>query len=266
MSSESSYDIGELLTQWPYDPRRLNVRVFPGLDGRQKLQLRCVMGLLQMDKSGRPDGQRPFGFESLLHYHGHELQNYRRSNGNDAGFYLTPEECGSLRFEMQLYAQRAASLLLLGDYPAAMRDSFHNLRIADLCRRFGLQSHHLHVILGNRPRMLIMRARARASLLLEDGRPRAAYTTVQRLIRRLEKIYAGRKRRLPYACLPDLAQLQLLEFRLRLKLPIERVRMLRKALERAIAAGRYREAARLRKQIAALTTDDGRPPRPVDPR
>ena len=42
------------------------MRIVPGDDGREKLQMRIDLGLLQMELDGRPDGQRPAGAESLL--------------------------------------------------------------------------------------------------------------------------------------------------------------------------------------------------------
>ncbi|MCE2967821.1 MAG: UvrB/UvrC motif-containing protein [Phycisphaerales bacterium] len=64
-----SEDIGNLLRAWPYEPGKLNVRLIPGQDGEPKIQLRLDLGILQMHTEGRPDGQKPFGHESLLEYH-----------------------------------------------------------------------------------------------------------------------------------------------------------------------------------------------------
>ncbi len=64
-----SEDIGNLLRAWPFEPGKLNVRLIPGQDGEPKIQLRLDLGILQMHTEGRPDGQKPFGHESLLEYH-----------------------------------------------------------------------------------------------------------------------------------------------------------------------------------------------------
>ena len=40
-----------------------------GSDGKEKVQLRLDLGLIQMEMSGRPDGTRPKSCESLLTYH-----------------------------------------------------------------------------------------------------------------------------------------------------------------------------------------------------
>ena len=50
-------------------PDEPQVRIVPGDDGLEKIQMRIDLGLLQMELSGRPDGQRPFDHESLLDYY-----------------------------------------------------------------------------------------------------------------------------------------------------------------------------------------------------
>lgn len=62
-------DISKLLNSWPYDPGKLNVRLITAEDGEQRLQVRLDLGVLQMHLEGRPDGQRPHGYDSLLEYH-----------------------------------------------------------------------------------------------------------------------------------------------------------------------------------------------------
>ena len=63
-----SKDIVPLLKGWDYEPGTINVRKISGIDGAPKLQMRLDLGLLQMEMSGRPDGVRPHGCESLLEY------------------------------------------------------------------------------------------------------------------------------------------------------------------------------------------------------
>ncbi|CAN5810163.1 hypothetical protein BH11PLA1_BH11PLA1_21200 [soil metagenome] len=66
---ETSWDLSELLRAWPYEPGRLNVRVIESADGEGRIQMRLDLGILQMHMTGRPDGQRPRGFQSLLDFH-----------------------------------------------------------------------------------------------------------------------------------------------------------------------------------------------------
>src|SRR6266852_6158024 len=54
-----SLDLNTILKDWPHENRAIKVRKILGLDGRQKLQLRIDLGVLQMELTGRPDGLRP---------------------------------------------------------------------------------------------------------------------------------------------------------------------------------------------------------------
>src|SRR3954449_3782421 len=71
-------DIAPVLNGWDYEAGAINVRKITGLDGREKLQMRLDLGLLQMELTGRPDGHRPHGRESYLAYFEEQLSDYRK--------------------------------------------------------------------------------------------------------------------------------------------------------------------------------------------
>ncbi len=54
-----SHDIEHLLHDWDFEPDQLQVRIITGNDGKEKIQMRIDLGLIQMEFSGRPDGTRP---------------------------------------------------------------------------------------------------------------------------------------------------------------------------------------------------------------
>ena len=54
-----SYDLTNMLRDWPYESGQLAVRMLDGDDGRPKIQMRLDLGILQMEVEGRPDGLRP---------------------------------------------------------------------------------------------------------------------------------------------------------------------------------------------------------------
>ena len=72
-----SLDLNSLLQDWPHEAGAIKVRKIVGLDGHEKLQLRIDLGILQMELTGRPDGQRPHNCESLLVYHQDEMLSHR---------------------------------------------------------------------------------------------------------------------------------------------------------------------------------------------
>ena len=61
-----SLDLNDLLRDWPHEPGMIKVRKILGSDGKEKIQLRIDLGLIQMETSGRPDGQEPQGLVNLL--------------------------------------------------------------------------------------------------------------------------------------------------------------------------------------------------------
>ena len=58
-----SNDIRRMMQAWSEDEPV--VRRITGDDGRPVIQRRLSLGILQIEESGRPDGLRPFGFETL---------------------------------------------------------------------------------------------------------------------------------------------------------------------------------------------------------
>lgn len=61
-------DLTAILNDWPHEPGKISARLLEGPDGLELIQVRIDLGILQMHADGRPDGQRPNGFESLLDY------------------------------------------------------------------------------------------------------------------------------------------------------------------------------------------------------
>src|SRR5690349_24903909 len=95
-----SKDITPVLRGWDYEPGTINVRKVSGIDGSPKLQMRQDLGLLQMELTGRPDGRRPHGYESLLEYFETQLADHRcPHHRSEVSFHLTHHQCQSLRDE-----------------------------------------------------------------------------------------------------------------------------------------------------------------------
>ena len=81
-----SFDISHYLEQWEYQPGQVVVRKFVGKDGREKIQLRVDLGLLQMNATGRPDGKLPFGHESLYEHFQNRLRLHLEGTSAEAPF------------------------------------------------------------------------------------------------------------------------------------------------------------------------------------
>jgi len=68
VSFAMSLDLNSILKDWPHENGSIKVRKIAGLDGREKLQLRGDLGVLQMELAGRPDGRPPHNCEFVMEY------------------------------------------------------------------------------------------------------------------------------------------------------------------------------------------------------
>ena len=64
----SPRDIDTLLKNWRFRPGEVNARLVKTRTGREVLQMRIDMGVVQMETELRPDGQRPGGAETYYDY------------------------------------------------------------------------------------------------------------------------------------------------------------------------------------------------------
>ena len=247
-----SKDITPVLKGWDYESGTINVRKVNGIDGTPKLQMRLDLGLLQMEMSGRPDGAKPHGFESLLDYFEAQLAEHRRTNGSDLGFHLSSEQCQSLREESLMYYQRYLSLFVLEEFAGVVRDTSRNLRVLDLCGRFAIDESDRLVLEQYRPYITMMNSRASAYLQLKSGRPSEALRTVDAGLKSIREFFEKFGQEEAYGRSNEVRVLKRFAREIRRKLPVNPMDRLQRKLEKAVKKEEYEEAARLRDKIAAL--------------
>lgn len=124
-------DLTPILRQWPYVTGEVNVRLVQAGDGRPIVQMRVDLGILQMELSGRPDGTRPEGHDSLLEAVGASLRQQVENQGDAESFVLSSDLCRRLREEAIQFYHRYVSLFALEEYEGVMRDTEHNLHIME---------------------------------------------------------------------------------------------------------------------------------------
>ncbi|MHC4591538.1 MAG: UvrB/UvrC motif-containing protein [Planctomycetota bacterium] len=254
-------DLSIITGEWPYneDEDANNVRKVIGVDGLPKVQLRIRNGVIQWGVEGRPDGQKPHGFPSVLDYCCDLLSRRQRlrTAGRGAGSGLSPELAEELADEMLDYYRRSRALFLLGDYRRALGDALHNLRTLKLIRQ---HCAHLADGLGcerYRASLLLDRYRAEMLLNLEIGDVRRAVDALNRGIRDIERSHAECE---PEEALADCAERQILvdlrrSLREKYNVPLtdrELLESLRVEQEIAIRRENYEMAARLRDKINSL--------------
>jgi hypothetical protein len=163
-----SDDLDPLTKNWPYEPGSIQVRTIQGSDGRLKLQLRLDLGLLQMEVEGRPDGQTPFGCESLLEHY-EKLATRFKEGAPDATFRLNSDDCLKLQQEGIQYYHRYLAFFQLQNYDAVIRDTKRNLRLFDFVSTHAEKVEMANLFQHFRPYVLMMLTRARGMLAIQDN-------------------------------------------------------------------------------------------------
>lgn len=123
----SGQHIDFLLNEWPYDPDGPAVRLVKGADGRDLIQVRLDLGILQMEVSGRPDGEKPGGAATLL-------DDLSRRELSEADFELTDDVSDEIDREFVQFYHRRIAWLRLQKFDLAVRDANHTLALMDFCK------------------------------------------------------------------------------------------------------------------------------------
>jgi hypothetical protein len=248
-----SLDINTILKEWPHEPGMIKVRKISGFDGRDKLQLRIDLGVLQMETTGRPDGQRPHGCESLLTYHQNRAELAEASGDT---YELTPEECSELQQEGIQYYHRYISLFQLNEYAGVIRDTQRNLDLFSFVEEHSERDEVIWNFQQFRPYVLMMNTRAKASIFLNEGKFAEA-------MREIEKGRDGIVEFFQRSNFPELAvkssEIAFLEEWLeevRAKRPLSKLEIMQREMESAIASELYERAAELRDAIKLLKSGE----------
>ena len=131
------------------------------------MQLRIDLGILQMEMTGRPDGQRPHNCESLLEYHRRRAE---RAGARGEDYELTAEQCNELQQEGIQYYHRYLSLFQITDFAGVVRDTQRNLDLFAFVSEHAERDELIWSFQQFRPYVLMMNTRAKASILLGEGK------------------------------------------------------------------------------------------------
>jgi hypothetical protein len=250
-SSGMSLDLNTILKDWPHENGSIKVRKITGLDGREKLQLRVDLGVLQMETTGRPDGQRPHNCESLLEYHQKQAA---RAEAKGQAYELTPEQCAELQQEGIQYYHRYLSLFQINDFAGVVRDTQRNLDLFTFVTEHTDHEELSWNLQQFRPYVLMMNTRAKASIFLGQNKFAEAVTEIERGRDAIADF-------LQHSNFPELvsksAEIAFLDEWLeevKAKRPLSKLEVMQREMERAIAKELYERAAELRDAIKVLKT------------
>jgi hypothetical protein len=241
-------DLRTILEGWDFEPGKISVRKIVGRDGREKIQTRIDLGVLQMECTGRPDGLRPHGCESLLEYQEQRLRGHVAVSGTDQDFLLSSEDCRDLRHEAYLYYQRYLSSYVLEEFAEVERDTARNLRVIDLCARYGAAERDRALLQSQRAYVMMMHVRAQAQLALARDHAEEALQIADQGVADLERQYVDDEE--DDSWLREADTLRALRREILEKLPEDAPARLQSELERALATEDYERAAELRDRLS----------------
>lgn len=180
--SQRPVHLDPLLADWPFVPGQVSVRQVKGQDGRDVLQMRVDMGILQMETAGRPDGARPNGYDTYYDY-------LVAAATDEPNFELDDNRCTEIDREFYQYYHRRICWLTLKQYGKAVADAAHTLALMDLSSEHAPDPEWSLLHEQYRPFVMFHKVQAAALLELEQSNPQAALATVDAGLRDLAAVF-----------------------------------------------------------------------------
>jgi len=237
------------LRDWEYVPGHINARWISGDDGHPKVQLRLDLGVLQMLPENRPDGQKPFGYPSLLDYY---LSLEKNSKMDHPALELNAESCWALQQEAVQYYYRYISYSALGYLDGVVNDTEHNLQIFEFIGRHADDDETVWQFFQFFPYVRMMNARALSEKAVEKKAFDEAIETVVAAIDDVRDFLDDFVDFDEDEMCEELIMLNEMLENLKRRKPKSKSERLLEKLDRAIAVENYETAALLRDQLNEL--------------
>jgi len=234
-------NIDRLLRDWPYDPEGISVRKKKGDDGRDVLQMRLDLGLLQLEASGRPDGRKPEGAESYYDF----LIGKSLADGSE--YEMTEDECEEADREFVQYYHRRVCWLALREFHNAVADADHTLGLMDFCRSHSPDEQWTLSHEQYRPFVLFHRTQAAALAALGDRGAEAAVEEITKGLDQMRTVFVEYEAEEEFD--EDELVQRLVELRESLRQHFRVGRTLQEQLADAIAGEKYELAAEIRDEL-----------------
>jgi hypothetical protein len=242
-------DIDHLLQDWKFVPGKIIARLAQASDGREVIQMRVELGVLQMEVENRPDGTRPMGAESYYDY----LVALAVHEGDD--FVLDEGQQIEVDREFLQYYQRRICWLELKRYDRAVRDADHNLALLELISRCSPSEEWYLAHEQYRPFILFHRTQAAALAALAGGGAEGAIEELNAGLDRLRRFFAAHEAEEQFD--DDEMVARLIQLRESLRSEYQLGPTLKERLADAVANEEYELAARLRDEINRRSDPEG---------
>lgn len=232
-------DLDDILQDWPFQTHTVSARVVRASDGRDVLQMRVDLGVLQMETTGRPDGIKPGGAETYLDWLLHEAFH------NGESRMLDEQQLEEIDREFSQYYHRRICWLAVREFPRAVADADHTLSLLDFVERCRGSADQKEEHARQRKLVLFHRTQAAALAHLETGSVEAAIEEINRGLERIHGLDAS------IDDAPSTSQFttQLGELQDWLRDQYQVTRTLSEQLADAVAAEEYERAALLRDEL-----------------
>ncbi len=179
-----SQDIDAALRDWDYKPGVVQARLVEAGDGREVIQLRVDLGVLQLETTGRPDGTRPHDCPTYFEH----LQERARLAPD---LVLNEEQCQEADREFLQFYHRRLCWLALRQYGRAVADADHTLAFMDFVRDHSPGEEYAQAHEQYRGFVVFHRTQAAAALAIEQGNPEAAIDALRAGLARLRDFFSA---------------------------------------------------------------------------
>jgi len=239
--SKPKQHLDQLLSDWPFSAGQILVRQIQGEDGRDLLQMRVDMGIIQMEISGRPDGAR---FEVSDTYYDYLAA---LSFAEGEAFQLDEQRCIEIDREFYQFYHRRICWLTLKRYREAAQDAQHTLSLMDFSSAYSPDPEWSLLHEQYRPFVIFHKIQALALIELEETNPEDAIQVIDQGLRDLAAVFEKHDASEHFE--EDTFVMKLREMRESVKEHYELGPTLTEQLAEAIAAEQYELAAELRDRI-----------------
>jgi hypothetical protein len=235
-------NLDAVLRDWAFEPGRPVVRRVTGDDGRELLQMRVDMGILQLETTGRPDGEKPHGFATYYDY----LVSAAFQEGTE--FTLGEERRLEVDREFYQFYHRRICWLTLNEYGNAAADAEHSLRLMDFSSANANDREWALMHEQYRPFVMFHQVQAIALTKLQDDNPGAAVEAIDAGLASLGELFAQHGADEHFD--EDVFVVKLREMQASIKSHFHLGPSLAEQLAEAVAAEQYELAAKLRDRLA----------------
>jgi hypothetical protein len=235
-------NLDSTLRNWAFEAGRPVVRKATGSDGRDLLQMRVDMGVLQLETTGRPDGEKPHGFATYYDY----LVSAAFQEGTE--FALGEERQQEVDREFYQFYHRRICWLTLNEYEKAATDAEHSLRLMDFSSANAGDREWALMHEQYRPFVMFHQVQATALTKLQSDQPESAVQVIDAGLESLSALFMQHGAEEHFD--EDVFVMKLREMQASIKSYFHLGPTLAEQLAEAVAAEQYELAAKLRDRLS----------------